>query len=301
MARTKKRNDDDDDAEEKETTERETGTSGGGSSGEKRKKRQQQRRPAATSKATAARRPPAHPLLPFSPTAAEASPHSVPAAPVSSDVADPPPPGANDDKKRRRRQKAGGEERGGGEGGGGESGGGASGGSSSERRVCAGLEECRAWVRRPHGETLEERCAAYGPARRAADRTLRFLLGRGQLPQQPPLQHPSQPLLPFPPLVVFRGLLDQLARSATSVPANLSEGDGRANGTQRVTFAKIARGSLVESLDHLASLASLDAFFPEAWPEERRAVAEEWAAALRAMDDWLDAEIALVVERRGST
>ena len=52
----------------------------------------------------------------------------------------------------------------------------------------------------------------------------------------------------------YVAIASQLQRSATSVTANLQEGYGKGSSASFVTFARIARGSLWESLDHLESL-----------------------------------------------
>lgn len=49
-------------------------------------------------------------------------------------------------------------------------------------------------------------------------------------------------------------LIDQLVRSATSVTANMQEGYGKATRESLGVFLRIARGSLLETNDHLASL-----------------------------------------------
>jgi len=54
-------------------------------------------------------------------------------------------------------------------------------------------------------------------------------------------------------------LLNQLGRSATSVSANLAEGEGRTRSTGHYRqFLLISRGSLVESIDHFSSLEVLE-------------------------------------------
>jgi len=54
-------------------------------------------------------------------------------------------------------------------------------------------------------------------------------------------------------------LLNQLGRSATSVSANLAEGEGRTRSTGHYRqFLLISRGSLVESIDHFSSLQVLE-------------------------------------------
>lgn len=46
-------------------------------------------------------------------------------------------------------------------------------------------------------------------------------------------------------------LCDQLTRSARSVTANIAEGHGRFHFQENIQFCRMARGSLVESYDHL--------------------------------------------------
>lgn len=46
-------------------------------------------------------------------------------------------------------------------------------------------------------------------------------------------------------------LIDQLVRASRSVTANIAEGHGRFHFQENIQFCRIARGSLVESYDHL--------------------------------------------------
>lgn len=46
-------------------------------------------------------------------------------------------------------------------------------------------------------------------------------------------------------------LVDQIIRSSRSVTANISEGHGRFHFQENIQFCRIARGSLIETLDHL--------------------------------------------------
>ncbi|MEC4687018.1 MAG: four helix bundle protein [Nitrospirota bacterium] len=48
-------------------------------------------------------------------------------------------------------------------------------------------------------------------------------------------------------------LTDQLVRAARSVTANLAEGYGRCHYAENIQFARQARGSLYEVLDHLTT------------------------------------------------
>lgn len=54
----------------------------------------------------------------------------------------------------------------------------------------------------------------------------------------------------FPSEEKYR-LVDQLIRSSRSVTANIAEGFGRFHFQEDIQFCRQARGSLVESLDHL--------------------------------------------------
>jgi four helix bundle protein len=47
------------------------------------------------------------------------------------------------------------------------------------------------------------------------------------------------------------GIVDQLKRSAVSIPTNLAEGTGRNTGKDKVYFTQIAFGSLMECLNLL--------------------------------------------------
>lgn len=46
-------------------------------------------------------------------------------------------------------------------------------------------------------------------------------------------------------------IISQIKRSATSVPANIAEGYGRYHYQENIQFCRQARGSLVETKDHL--------------------------------------------------
>lgn len=54
----------------------------------------------------------------------------------------------------------------------------------------------------------------------------------------------------FPAEEKFR-LTDQLIRSSRSVTGNISEGYGRFHYQENIQFCRQARGSLIESIDHL--------------------------------------------------
>ncbi len=63
-----------------------------------------------------------------------------------------------------------------------------------------------------------------------------------------------------PPRFEARGLVDQMCRSATSVPANIAEGYGRDSTGSYVQFLKIARGSLKELETHILLAQRIDVF-----------------------------------------
>ncbi len=55
----------------------------------------------------------------------------------------------------------------------------------------------------------------------------------------------------FPKEEKFR-LADQLIRGTRKCPANIAEGYGRYHYQENIQFCRIARGSLLETLDHLS-------------------------------------------------
>lgn len=59
----------------------------------------------------------------------------------------------------------------------------------------------------------------------------------------------------FPNYEKFR-LADQIIRSSRSVTANIAEGHGRYHYQENIQFCRVARGSLLETYDHLT--AALD-------------------------------------------
>ncbi len=60
-----------------------------------------------------------------------------------------------------------------------------------------------------------------------------------------------QELLPVLPVQEKYALIDQIRRSAQSIPANIAEGHGRYYFQDGVRFCYIARGSLEETRNHL--------------------------------------------------
>ncbi len=69
-------------------------------------------------------------------------------------------------------------------------------------------------------------------------------------------------VLPLLPPEEKWGLAQQMRRSAQSIPANIAEGYGRFYYQDNVRFCYIARGSLEETLSHIALARGL-AFIPE--------------------------------------
>ena len=54
----------------------------------------------------------------------------------------------------------------------------------------------------------------------------------------------------FPDFEKFK-LIDQIIRSSRSVTANIAEGHGRYHYQENIQFCRTARGSLLETFDHL--------------------------------------------------
>lgn len=65
-------------------------------------------------------------------------------------------------------------------------------------------------------------------------------------------------ILPKLPVQEKWSLVDQLRRSAQSIPANIAEGYGRFYFQESVRFCYIARGSLEETFSHLILAHKLD-------------------------------------------
>ena len=64
-------------------------------------------------------------------------------------------------------------------------------------------------------------------------------------------------------------LIDQLVRASRSVPANIAEGFGRHHHRENLQFCRQARGSLVETLEHL-NCALDEGYITQARYEEMR-------------------------------
>jgi four helix bundle protein len=63
-------------------------------------------------------------------------------------------------------------------------------------------------------------------------------------------KHISEVVKTFPAEEKYR-LTDQLLRSSRAVTANIAEGFGRFHFQENIQFCRQARGSLVETLDHI--------------------------------------------------
>jgi four helix bundle protein len=60
----------------------------------------------------------------------------------------------------------------------------------------------------------------------------------------------------------MRGLVDQMRRSAVSIPANIAEGYGRESARSYAQFLKVARGSLNEAETHILLAKRLELIEP---------------------------------------
>ena len=70
------------------------------------------------------------------------------------------------------------------------------------------------------------------------------------------------------------GLISQLSRAATSIPANIAEGHGRMGSREYANFLSIARGSLKE-LETLLELAVRVGYVPEDDTKTALSIADE--------------------------
>jgi four helix bundle protein len=85
-----------------------------------------------------------------------------------------------------------------------------------------------------------------------------------------------------PRLSATSSLLDQMFRSAISIPANIAEGYGRESTGSYVQFLKIARGSLKELETHVL-LAERIGFFESAKAEALLSRSERIGKMLNAL------------------
>lgn len=85
----------------------------------------------------------------------------------------------------------------------------------------------------------------------------------------------------FPKSEIF-GLVSQIRRAATSVPANIAEGNGRENSGSYVQFLRIAQGSLKE-LETLLMLAEQTEFLAKGDCDDLIERAEETGKMLRSL------------------
>ena len=85
----------------------------------------------------------------------------------------------------------------------------------------------------------------------------------------------------FPKSETF-GLVSQIRRAASSVPANIAEGNGREHTGSYVQFLRISQGSLKE-LETLLILAEQVGLIPKATCEELLKSTEETGKMLRSL------------------
>jgi four helix bundle protein len=81
-------------------------------------------------------------------------------------------------------------------------------------------------------------------------------------------------ILPKLPAQEKWALVDQLRRSAQSIPANIAEGYGRFYFQESIRFCYIARGSLEETFSHLTLARQLDYFDDETYKRLNGQIAE---------------------------
>jgi four helix bundle protein len=84
---------------------------------------------------------------------------------------------------------------------------------------------------------------------------------------------------------MFSDIVSQLQRSATSVTANIAEGEGRTcYGVDRRHHWLIARGSLLETIDHLSSLSVLSHVFDVSKNQQRNEILNLWRIVVPKLD-----------------
>lgn len=86
---------------------------------------------------------------------------------------------------------------------------------------------------------------------------------------------------PFPSEEKF-GLVSQIRRSATSIPANIAEGWGRGSTREYIQFLCVARGSLMELVTHLVISDRLGYLMHQNY-RELRAATEQVGKMLNAL------------------
>jgi four helix bundle protein len=85
----------------------------------------------------------------------------------------------------------------------------------------------------------------------------------------------------FPKEELF-GMTSQIRRAAASIPANIAEGNGRANTKEYLHHLSIARGSLAETETHLILSRDVE-LLPEADLQKCLALADEISRMLAAL------------------